>query len=86
MVAALARAGAVLAAAGALGAMLVVLAGVRVFAFTLIAPATVAAIGIHAAFRADAGSVIQVVAADQTVTAIELRAVVRGGNTANGAF
>jgi hypothetical protein len=86
MVAAFARAGAVLAAAGALGAVLVVLTGMRVFAFAFVALAAMRTVGIDAAFGANTRSVIEVVAANQAVAAIELLAVVDRDDPANGTF
>ena len=58
VIATLAGAGAVFAAAGALRALVVVLADVRVLAFTMVAPATVVAICIDTAFGAEAGLTI----------------------------
>ena len=82
----LAGTGTVSATAGSLRALVVVLADVRVLAFTGVAPAAVIAIGIDTAFGADAAPVIEIVAADETVTAVELVAIVGGHNPARRAF
>ena len=74
MVAACARAGTVIAAAGPLRALLVVLADV--LAFALVAAAAVWAVVIDAAFGAHARPVIEVVATEQPIAAVELRAVI----------
>ena len=76
MVAALAGAGTVLAAAGALRAVLIVVAlFVRPVAPALVAPGALRAIPVVAALGADRVLGVPVLAADQPVAAVELRAV-----------
>ena len=84
MMAALARAGTVVAAARPVRALLVVLA--NMFAFALVATSTVRAVMIHTALGAHARPVIEVVAAEQPVAAIELLAVFGRGHPASAAF
>ena len=83
LVAALAGTGPIFTAAGALRAFLVVLTDVRVLAFPLIAPAVLCAIAIDAAFGADTRAVIEIVATEQPIAAVELRAA-RGAEDATG--
>lgn len=79
-------AAAVMAAAGSLRALAVVLAVVRVPAFALVAVLSVPAIDIDTAFGADTRAVVEVVAADVPVAAIELGAPLGGLDAANGAL
>lgn len=80
MMAALAGAGTVLAAAGVLRAFLVALAVVWPFAPALVAPGALRAVPVVAALGADRILGIPVLAADETVAAVVLRAVVRSGD------
>src|SRR5215218_4920013 len=80
MVAALAGAGAILAAAGALRAVLVVVAFlIRPVAPALVAPGALRAIPVVAALSADRALGVPVLAADQPVAAVELRRRRPGG-------
>ena len=72
--AALPGAGPVVAAAGPLGALPIVLADM--LAFALVAAAAVRAVMIDAALGAHARPVIEVVATEQPIAAVELRAVI----------
>lgn len=67
--------------------MRVVLAHMGVFALASIAPTVLGAVGIDAAFGADTGPVVEVVAAEQTIAAIELLAAIgRRKDAADAAF
>lgn len=74
MVAALARAGPVVTAARPVRALPIALT--NMLAFALVATPTVRAVMIHTALGADARPVIDVVATEQPITAIERRAVI----------
>jgi hypothetical protein len=86
LVAARTGAGAVFAATGPLRAMPVVFTDVRIRACPFVTPAVLGAVGIDTTLSTDTRSVIQVVAADQTVAAVELRTIVSWSNPTNGAF
>jgi hypothetical protein len=87
VIAALTGTGPVLATAGPLGALLIVLANLRVFANPFVAPPVLGAVAIDATFGADTRPVIEVVAAEETVAAVELlAAIVSGEDPANRAF
>jgi hypothetical protein len=78
VMAALAGAGAVLAAAGALRAVLIVVAEVREFAPALVAPGALRAIPVVAALGANRTLDIPVLAADEPVATVELDSIGRG--------
>lgn len=80
MVTALARAGSILAAAGSLRAFVIVLADMRVGAFAMMAVSAMPAIGIDAAFGADARLPIRMFAADEAIAAVELLAGIAAGH------
>lgn len=76
--AAFAGAGTVVATAGALRAFLVVVTVVRIFAPAATAPGALRAVPVVAAFSA--GHRIAVLAADEPIAAVVLRAVIGGGD------
>ncbi len=82
--AAFAGAGTVVAAAGPMRALFVVLADMLAFAF--VAMTAVRAVVIDAAFGANARPIVDVVATDQPVAAVELRAVIGWSHTARLPF
>lgn len=86
MMAALARAGAVIAATRPRRAAPVVLAHMGVCALAVVAVAAMPAIVIDAALGADARPVVEIVATDQTVAAVELRAVIDRSHPARASF
>jgi hypothetical protein len=77
--AAVPRARAVIAAAGVLRAVMIVMADGRVLADTFVAVAALAAVPVVAALGADATLGIPVLAADEPVAAVDLRAATATG-------
>lgn len=86
MMAALARAGAVIAATRPRRAAPVVLAHMGVCALAVVAVAAMPAVVIDAALGADARPVVEIVATDQTVAAVDLRAVIDRSHPARASF